>query len=611
MILHCTPPYKYNIPHPALGYLKGFLEAKGIHVENVYWNLILAREISNFQKAWENYPVASDLSPTYTTVLQICKHLLAKNSRNLDETLSDTFFSLFSSEKEISGFINLVRDRIDQYIEQNNLQKVPLAGFTLKTHQWLMSLYLIQRIKELNPEIKVVIGGIPNESRGRTFMKMFTLADFAIWGEGEYPLFHLIEALREDTELKNVPNLIYRNNNRILSTEMSRGPYPDLDSYPFADHSDYFAALRKFMPGPMTILVPIWGSRSCPWNKCKFCVLNEEYPYRKRSPENIVKEIEVQSEKYGIDTFTFVDSDLAGNRKRFKTLLKLLLQSSEKRKIPYTIFAEISPIFIDSETAQYMELISLRHAQIGAEALTDSLLEKMQKRHRFAHNIQALKLGDQHNLRVSSNIVVGIPTETREDILESCKNLKFLRFFLKQYSLIPNSFILFKGSPFYDEMSEQDRKYWDKDPLWEEIVQILSISESDRFELSGFYIDKLPHYILWSFFQRLLRFYVENNSSYEWIEYPDCSFFAEEGPRSSRCILNRDETDILIYCDSIKTFSEVKSKFPHMTEDNLLGMMSQLKDAGLLYYDENLHTIISVLKADKRRISSNFAKNPE
>ena len=611
MILHCTPPYKYNIPHPALGYLKGFLEAKGIHVENVYWNLILAREILNFQKAWENYPMASDLSPTYTSVLQICKHLLAKNSRNVDETLSDTFFSLFSSEKEISGFINLVRDRIDQYIQQNNLHKVPLAGFTLKTHQWLMSLYLIQRIKELNPEIKIVIGGIPNESRGRTFMKMFTLADFAIWGEGEYPLFHLIEALREDTELKNVPNLIYRNNNRILSTEMSRGPYPDLDSYPFADHSDYFAALRKFMPGPMTILVPIWGSRSCPWNKCKFCVLNEEYPYRKRSPENIVKEIEVQSEKYGIDTFTFVDSDLAGNRKRFKTLLKLLLQSSEKRKIPYTIFAEISPIFIDSETAQYMELISLRHAQIGAEALTDSLLEKMQKRHRFAHNIQALKLGDQHNLRVSSNIVVGIPTETREDILESCKNLRFLRFFLKQHSLIPNSFILFKGSPFYDEMSELDRKYWNKDPLWEEIAQILSISESDRFELSGFYIDKLPHYILWSFFQRLLRFYVENSSSYEWIEYPDCSFFAEEGPRSSRCILNRDETDILIYCDSIKTFSEVKSEFPHMTEDNLLGMMSQLKDAGLLYYDENLHTIISVLKADRRRISSNFPKNPE
>ena len=174
MILHCTPPYKYNIPHPALGYLKGFLEAKGIHVENVYWNLILAREILNFQKAWENYPMASDLSPTYTSVLQICKHLLAKNSRNVDETLSDTFFSLFSSEKEISGFINLVRDRIDQYIQQNNLHKVPLAGFTLKTHQWLMSLYLIQRIKELNPEIKVVIGGIPNESRGRTFMKMFT-----------------------------------------------------------------------------------------------------------------------------------------------------------------------------------------------------------------------------------------------------------------------------------------------------------------------------------------------------------------------------------------------------------------------------------------------------
>ncbi len=611
MILHCTPPYRQDIPNPALGYLKGFLEARGIHVKNVYWNLVLAREILNFQKTWENYPGPSDLSPTYTTVLQICRLLLMKNSKNPSETLSDAFFFLSSSKKEVSKFVDLIRDQIDQYILQNNLHEVPLAGFTLKTDQWLMSSYLIQRLKELNPEIKIVIGGIPNEYRGRTFMKMFTRADFAIWGEGEYPLLHLIEALEKDTELKNVPNLIYRNNSRLLSTEMSSEPYPDLDSYPFADHSDYFAALRKSMPGPMTILIPIWGSRSCPWNKCKFCVLNEDYLYRKRSPENIVREIEVQSEKYGINTFIFVDSDIAGNKNRFKRLLKLFLQSSEKRRIPYELYAEISPIFIDPETAQYMELISLTHAQIGAEALTDSLLEKMQKRHKFAHNIQALKLGNKHNLRVNSNVVTGIPTETREDVLESCKNLRFLRFFLKQFSLILNSFILFKGSPFYDEMSEQVREHWNENQLWDEIAQIPSVSKSDRFELSGFYIDELPHYFLWNFFQRLLRFYVENNSSYEWIEYPGCSFLAEKGPKTYRCILNRDETDLLIYCDSIKTFSEVKSKFPHINEDILLGMMSQLKDTGLLYYDENLETIISVLEADRRKRSSSLSENPE
>ena len=611
MILHCTPPYRQDIPNPATGYLKGFLEARGIHVKNVYWNLILAREILNYQKTWENCPGLSGLSPTYNIVLQICKHLLMEDSNALNETLSDAFFSLFSSKKEISTITSLIRDQIDQYILQNNLHETPLAGFTLKTEQWLMNFYLIQRLKELNSEIKIVIGGIPDEDGGRVFMKMIPLADFAIWGEGEYPLFYLIEALERDKELKNVPNLIYRNNDRILSTEMSREPHSDLNSYPFADHSDYFTTLRKFFPGQMKVLIPIWGSRSCPWNKCKFCVLNEGYLYRQRSPENIVEEIEVQSGKYGIRTFIFVDSDIAGNKKRFKKLLKLLLQSSEKKGIPYELYAELSPIFIDPETAPYMELISLKHPQIGAEALTDSLLEKMQKRHKFAHNIQALKLGDQYNLRVSSNIITGIPTETREDVLESCKNLRFLRFFLKQFTFILNSFKLFKGSPFYDEMPEETRKHWNESEVWDEITQIPATSEVDRFELAGFLVDELSHYLLWNFFQRHLGFHIENTSSYEWIEYPDCSFFAEKGPKTYRCILNRDETDLLIYCDSIKRFSEVRSKFPHMSEDTLLAMMSQLKDPGLLYYDTNLETIISVLEADRRKISSCLSGKPE
>ena len=51
--LHCAPPYRFDVPNAALGYLKGFLEARNIHVKNVYWNVILTPEIEGFNRGIE------------------------------------------------------------------------------------------------------------------------------------------------------------------------------------------------------------------------------------------------------------------------------------------------------------------------------------------------------------------------------------------------------------------------------------------------------------------------------------------------------------------------------------------------------------------------------
>ena len=357
------------------------------------------------------------------------------------------------------------------------------------------------------------------------------------------------------------------------------------------------------MPTPQSVVLPIWGSRSCSWNKCKFCALNKGYVYRARSPENIVEEMEFQSGKYGVDNFIFVDTEIAGNKKRFTHFLEILTQSMAKRKRPYQLLAEISPLFIDSETAKYMKLVSFTQMQIGFEALTDSLLEKMQKRHRFAHNIQALKCGNNYGLDIAGlNILRGIPPETEEDIFESSVNLKFLRFFFGRYHFNTPLHVLYKGSPFYEEMAEVDRKSWNEDPYWREIAPTHLIPESDKFEFFGFCTDKLNHYSSWHDFDELMDFYRQQKRSYEWIEYFDGSFVEEKGLRFGRYSLDREETDILIFCDSVKSFSKIKKKFSHLSEDKILLIVKNLNDAGLLYCSKDLSNIISILEAAQRKI---------
>jgi radical SAM superfamily enzyme YgiQ (UPF0313 family) len=602
MNVHCTPPYRYDHPNAVLGYLKGFLEDRGIPVKNVYWNLVLYKELMNWEEKNAKYhPIFSKLDFYYTTTTFVCKHLLA--STPPVETQLDAAFSTFLTKDEIAELVFSVKDTIDQYIREHKLHEAPLAGFTMKSYQWLMSHYIINTLKKMNPDIPVVIGGIVNEDQGRAFMRAFPLVDFAVYGEGEYPLYLLVEALQQGTDLSSVPQLLYRDNNRVITTPIYTG-YADLDEYPFADHADYFDALHEFVPGFTRVLIPIYGSRSCPWNKCKFCVDNEEYTYRARSPEHIVEEIKYQSERHNQDTFTFIDSELPGNKNRFKALLKLLVQLSAERNEPYHFFGEVSPIFLDCETVNLMRLASFMAIQIGFEAVTDPLLKKMAKRQTFAHNIQALKLGKRYNLNVGGRFILReIPTETDKDILESCINLKFLRFFLKDLPLRPSLFVLYKGSAFYNHMSESERTLWEYNPFWADIALTGVIPEEDRFEFFGFH-RKRPCNALWDTVEVTLNFYNKQAHSYRWIEYENGSFIEEKGPKTYQFRLDRDETDILIFCDLIKSFNEIKEKFSHIPDEHLCTILETLKSVGFIYYDKNMHTIISVLDAHQRKTRS-------
>ena len=296
-----------------------------------------------------------------------------------------------------------------------------------------------------------------------------------------------------------------------------------------------------------------------------------------------------------------MDTEVAGNTKRFKTLLQLLMQSCLENEKKYRFFAEVSPIFITDETAKLMQLASFCEIQIGFEAVTDTLLEKMEKRHRFSHNIQALKLGKRYGVGISGlNILRGIPTETKEDIVESLATVTFLRFLLSAYTLTPGFLRLDKGSPFYGDVPQKERVHWVNNPIWTEAEPLHLVPVLKKEEFFGFCGPGLNR--LWVDFENLLQFYTKQARTYEWITYPTGSFVEEKGLRVYKYIFDRNETDLLLFCDTIKTFSEVKKRFPHLSEDNLFEMLSNLKDVGLVYYDKNAQQIISILDAKGRKV---------
>lgn len=599
MDLHCNLPYNPIVPNASLGYIKGFLINKDIKVRNIYWNLLYYNIISKYQ-LFEKFQRVSDIVPITTTTTFLCKYLYEKNNWGNHSTTLSSIFEKIINKNELKKLINEIEDFTDRYIEENKLDEVDIAGFTLKSYQWLMNYYIILNLKERNPDIKIIIGGLNSQSKAIEYMRHFPEVDFSIWGEGEIPIYEFIKNINHPSFYKKIPNLIFRNKSKIEGTfSIYQNGNPDRSMFPFADHNDYFDLIKKLKIDKIIPRIPIWGIRTCQWNKCKFCIVDNENIYVERTPENIVKEIEFQTNKHDANCIYFVDNDFGRrDRESFDQLLKLLYESSNKQNKPYDIIAEISPLRLDRESISLMKKISIQPVQIGFEAVNDEILKKINKNHRFIDNLQALKLADEEDFMISGiNVIMGIPSETKKDVINSISNLKFLRFLLKKYPLTLIKLILYKGSPFYDDLPSYEKEKWDQSILWDEINKLNFLDSDSKFEFFGFN-KVLIHDYLWKYFDLMLNYYMSSNFSYKWIIKPDGSSIVD----TDECKYHLDpiETEILMYCDTIKIYTDLKKFFINLKEENMKNILSQLYKIGLLYYDKDCKRLLSILSCNKK-----------
>lgn len=604
--LHCNLPHYPWIPNYAIGFLKGYLSKEPKHkTRNVYWNLLPSDLLLRYSSLVKNAGQIFD--PFHSAdkiVAGIARYFYDENPNSLSNSELETVFrySLFPYP-DLKDFASDLKAFIDNSVEEKALYDVDIAGFTMKTYQWLLNYYVLLQLKKHNPDIKTVIGGIQSLNQGLEYMRVFKEADLAIWGEGELSLLKLLERQADPAEFKDIPNLIYRENDELVSTSyLSPVDLPDLNQCPFPDHTEYFDTLKKYNLN-FRVTIPIQGIRSCWWNRCKFCVEAWGIPYREKAPENIVAEIEYQSKKYNVDQFIFADEDIGRkDESDFNHFLDLLVESAERRRRPYIIAAELSPFRLNEKTIEAMKKIVIDCIQIGFEALSDSLLRKIRKVQSLAHNLQALKRAEEQSFRLSGiNIMRNIPPETSDDVIESMRNLRFLRFLLSKYKLSIVPFRLEKPSTFFSEMTTEEMETrWNYNEIWPMIKDLDFMSSADKREFV-YFKSGLVNSVLWDHFKLILDQFVSHNLSYRWFVYSDGSSVIEEMAKDAlvpRCkyVLTPLETNILKFCDTVRTYLQIKKHFSNAGETELRSILRQLKEAGLLYFNDDFkHFFVSIV----------------
>jgi anaerobic magnesium-protoporphyrin IX monomethyl ester cyclase len=286
-----------------------------------------------------------------------------------------------------------------------------VLGITCWTVHLLFCLEFVRLYKKKHPEVKIVLGGVHASFQTEEMMKLCP-ADIVVRGEGEETLVELIGALDENSSLDNIKGISYRKDGTVHNTP-ERSLIKDLDEVPFPAYQ-LLPSLERYQPLNRTFVLSLVASRGCPY-KCIFCSANKLWKYqRRRSPENILKEIKWIKSTFDVGFIRFEDDDFTANREWALKLFALL----KDEKIYFDCLTRIDRV--DHELLKAMRDAGCQGIYHGIESASPRLLKLLRKGfpswvdNEYIKDLimQEVDLG----LVPTASAMIGIPTETREEV---------------------------------------------------------------------------------------------------------------------------------------------------------------------------------------------------
>lgn len=270
----------------------------------------------------------------------------------------------------------------------------------------------IKTIRALT-DAPIVIGGVGFSILAKPIVE-YTGADFGILGDGEASITELYHQLKTERRFKDVPGLVWRENNKIHNNPPS---WPDSIS---------LGTARNFIDNPMYFKrggqCGLETKRGCN-RDCIYCAdpLAKGNRLRLRNPSEIADEVQSLLSQ-AVDVLHLCDSEFNVPRSHALAVCKELNSRSLGDKINW--YAYLSPVPFDAELAETMA----RAGCVGINFTGDSACELMLRTYRQRHSREdlaaAVKLCRLNKIAVMIDLMLGGPGETPQTVRETIDFIK-------------------------------------------------------------------------------------------------------------------------------------------------------------------------------------------
>jgi radical SAM superfamily enzyme YgiQ (UPF0313 family) len=318
---------------------------------------------------------------------------------------------LLDSTLQNLGFHGLMRE-----IKRN---RPTLVGLSVTCSSFVPSAaQLAREIKKWDSSVHITAGGPYPSFAYERVLERIPEIDTVVRFEGEQSLPLLYEKIEEPDLWHEIPNLCFRDGNKIHLNETAP-PLEDLDSLPWP-----LRANHSFGPGIRD--VALLSSRGCTWD-CAYCLQDRFYRHsgwRGRSALNVLNEMKHLREKWRAGAFLFNDDNFFGSsrkgRQRALELAQLFI--SEKMDSPWAV--SCLPVDVESSLFERLKKAGLSQIFLGIESGVQSALDRWNKKVSVARNKEAFRVLRDLDLGIEVGFVFFDPYTTLGEMKE---NVEFLR----------------------------------------------------------------------------------------------------------------------------------------------------------------------------------------
>lgn len=271
---------------------------------------------------------------------------------------------------------------------------------------------MVREIRDMGCDAVIICGGYDATARPEVYLRR-GLADVVVVGEGE---FSTLELVAKWPRVDDIKGLAFLRGGELVNTG-AREREQALDDLPYpARHLvpiDAYRLAPGYRQNPRS--TSVFFHRGCP-HRCTFCdrtIFGQKMTFR--SAGSIVAELKHLAEVYGVTEFRFHDDRFLVHPKRAEELLDMMIAED----LGFSWFCAERVDRLDARLLGKMKQAGCYRIESGVEAGSQRVLDLIKKGIKKEAAVEGFRKAKDAGIGVLSNFILGFPTETRDEMMET------------------------------------------------------------------------------------------------------------------------------------------------------------------------------------------------
>ncbi len=278
------------------------------------------------------------------------------------------------------------------------------------------------------------------------------------------------------SDLKSVAGITYRNGDAIrdngdgqVGQDLDSIPFPDRETIPWQWYLEAWYSRKPFM-NMMT-------ARGCPYH-CSFCLWPQSmYGHRQRfrSIENVIAELKLLVDKYGLREVNIDDGTFTTNKRRVLQFCDQLKR--EKLGLIWTCNGRVDNL--DDEMLRAMKTSGCKMIRLGVESGSQAVLDKIRKGLTLKQIEDGVRLVKKHGIQALGGFMFGFPYDSRETVMQTLEFAKKLSPDQVQFSIN----MCYPGTSLYEYAKDNDlllaKSFKEFDMTYGPVVKTIDMSRQE------------------------------------------------------------------------------------------------------------------------------------